>query len=163
MLFMGEEILEDKNWSDNPKHSANSLVWWDGLQSDPAMQDFMEFVTTLIRMRRHYRALTAPAVNVFHVNNAARVIGFHRWVPGVGEDVVVIGTLNERHLVDYEIGFPQPGIWREVFNSDFYESSIGHQTVGNAGEVIAADKPLHGFGHSAAIKIPANGVIVFAR
>ena len=163
MLFMGEEILEDKNWSDNPKHSANTLVWWDGLQSDPAMQDFMEFVTTLIRMRRHYRALTGPAVNVFHVNNASRVIGFHRWVPGVGGDVVVIGTLNETHLVDYEIGFPQPGIWREVFNSDFYESSIGHQTVGNAGEVVAVNRPMHGFGYSASIKIPANGVIVFAR
>jgi 1,4-alpha-glucan branching enzyme len=163
MLFMGQEILEDKNWSDNPEYNANTLVWWEGLQTDSAMQDFVEFVTTLIRMRRHCPALTGPAVNVFHVNNAARVIAFHRWVPSIGADVVVIGTLNENHLVDYEIGFPQPGIWREIFNSDFYESSIGHQTVGNAGEVVAVDRPLHGFAFSSSIKIPANGVIVFAR
>jgi 1,4-alpha-glucan branching enzyme len=79
------------------------------------------------------------------------------------QELVVIGTLNENHLVDYEIGFPQPGIWREVFNSDFYESTMGHQTVGNAGEVVTVDRPLHGFANSASIKIPANGVIVFAR
>jgi 1,4-alpha-glucan branching enzyme len=31
MLFMGEEFLEDKLWSDN-HHRADSLIWWDGLE-----------------------------------------------------------------------------------------------------------------------------------
>jgi 1,4-alpha-glucan branching enzyme len=163
MLFMGEEILEDKNWSDNPKNHGNTLVWWDGLTSDPAMRDFLEFVKTVIRLRKTHRALSGPEMNAFHVNNAARVIGFHRWLEGVGEDLVVVGTLSEVNLTGYEIGFPLAGIWREVFNSDFFESSPGHQTSGNAGQVVADGPPLHGLPSSARITIPANGLLVFAR
>jgi len=35
MLFMGQEILEDKPWSDNPRHFRNTLIWWDGLRQEP--------------------------------------------------------------------------------------------------------------------------------
>src|SRR5262249_42034881 len=28
MLFMGQEFLEDKGWSDNP-HQTDYLIWWD--------------------------------------------------------------------------------------------------------------------------------------
>ncbi|MEI8198388.1 MAG: alpha-amylase family glycosyl hydrolase, partial [Phycisphaerae bacterium] len=31
MLFMGQEILEDKLWSDDPNRSEN-FVWWDGFE-----------------------------------------------------------------------------------------------------------------------------------
>jgi 1,4-alpha-glucan branching enzyme len=163
MLFMGQEILEDKNWSDNPKEHANTLIWWDGLNSDRSMQDFREFMKAIVRLRKTHRALTGPEINVFHVDNAARVIAFHRWVAGSGEDVVVVGTLSEINLEDYEIGFPQTGAWREVFNSDFFESSPVHQTTGNGGQVVAQGRPLHGFSSSTRIRIPANGVLVFAR
>src|SRR5207253_2245417 len=37
MLFMGQEVLEDKYWSENPGYYDNTLVWWDGLGSDAAM------------------------------------------------------------------------------------------------------------------------------
>jgi hypothetical protein len=30
MLFMGQEILEDKRWSDTPRFPPASLIWWDG-------------------------------------------------------------------------------------------------------------------------------------
>jgi len=162
MLFMGEEILEDKNWSDNPEHFKNTLIWWDGLASDPAMRDFLEFVKALLRLRRGHEALTGPNVNGFHVNNGARVIAFHRWIEGSREDVVVVGTLSEGNLYNYELGLPQSGVWREVFNSDSFESSPDHQTTGNAGQVVANGPPLHGFAASAQITIPANGVVVFA-
>lgn len=163
MLFMGQEILEDKHWSDNPRNDRNTLVWWDGLTTDPAMRDFLGFVKTLIQLRKDCPALSGPEMNAFHVNNAARVIGFHRWLSGTGKDVVVVGTLSEVNLDDYEIGFPQVGVWREVFNSDFYESSPGHHTAGNAGQIVADGPPLHGLPSSARIRIPANGVLVFAR
>ncbi len=42
MLFMGQEFLEDKYWSDNPGDSAHFL-WWDGLSLDRAMSDFLRF------------------------------------------------------------------------------------------------------------------------
>jgi 1,4-alpha-glucan branching enzyme len=163
LLFMGQEILEDKNWSDNPDHSPNTLIWWDGLARDAAMRDFLEFTKAAIRLRRERPALTGPNVNVFHVNNGARVLAFHRWLEGLGQDVVVVATLSETNLDGYELGFPSAGTWREIFNSDAFESSPEHRTVGNAGQILANGGPLHGFQASSRITIPANGVLAFAR
>jgi 1,4-alpha-glucan branching enzyme len=161
-LFMGQEILVDKNWSDNPEFFTNTLVWWDGLQTDGVMRDFLEFVKAIIAIRRQHPALTGPNVNAFHVNNDARVIAFHRWLEGSGNDIVVVGTLSEFNVPSYQLGMPQPGAWREVFNSDAFESGADHHTTGNGGQIIANGPPLHGFESSAQITIPANGVVVFS-
>jgi 1,4-alpha-glucan branching enzyme len=59
MFFMGQEILEDKNWNDSPEFHPNTLIWWEGLGQDPAMQDFLQFVRAAVRLRREFR--TAPA------------------------------------------------------------------------------------------------------
>ena len=71
MLFMGQEILEDKYWSDSPDYFADSLIWWDGLSVDRRMRDHLRFVQDLIGLRRNYRALTSESIRVFH----ARVAG----------------------------------------------------------------------------------------
>jgi 1,4-alpha-glucan branching enzyme len=163
LLFMGQEILEDKNWSDNPESDGDTLIWWDGLASDSVMRDFQGCVKDLVRLRKEYSALSGPEIHAFHVNNAARVLAFHRWLSGVGQDIVVVGTLSEANLEEYEMGFPQPGVWREVFNSDAYESAPDHHTAGNGGQVVANGPPIHGLPSSARIQIPANGVLVLAR
>ena len=163
MLFMGQEILEDKNWSDNPDHMPNTLIWWDGLATDEAMRDFLEFTKAAIRLRREHAALSGPNVNAFHVNNGARVIAFHRWLQGSGQDVLVVATLSETDLHGYELGFPRNGTWQEVFNSDFFESSADRQTVGNGGRIVADGGPMHGFQASSRITIAANGVLVLAQ
>jgi 1,4-alpha-glucan branching enzyme len=51
MLFMGQEFLEDKYWSDSTD-AANLLIWWDGLRSDRGMSDYLRFMRELIRLRR---------------------------------------------------------------------------------------------------------------
>src|SRR5207248_3023939 len=98
----------------------------------------------------------------YHIHNNNRVLAFQRWLDGNGRDVVVVACLNESPFPDYQLGFPQPGTWREVFNSEFYEFS-GGPVVGNGGWVHADGPPLHDLPHSATIAIPANGVLVFAR
>jgi 1,4-alpha-glucan branching enzyme len=57
-------------------------------------------------------------VNPFHVHNQNRVLAFHRWLEGTGQDVIVGATLAEDTWYNYGIGFPFGGPWREVFNSD---------------------------------------------
>lgn len=161
MLFMGQEILEDKNWSDNPEHHEGTLIWWDGLASDRAMRDHLEFSRALIRLRRDQPALRSESTNVYHVNNASRVLAFHRWVDGLGRDVVVVATLSETTLHGYELGFPRAGEWRELFNSDFFDHFPNPRVAGNGGRVPARPQPLHGLPASAAITLPANSVLVF--
>ena len=64
---------------------------------------------------------------------------------------------------NYSIGFPIPGPWAEVFNSDVYDNFVNPVVAGNGGGVTASGPPMHGFPASASIVIPANGFVVFAR
>jgi len=162
-LFMGQEFLEDKQWSCDP--TAPNLIWWAGLDagSDPAMVNHLRFTQDLIRLRWNYPALRGENVHPFHVHDQNRVIAFHRWLEGAGEDVIVVATLAENTWYDYAIGFPFAGPWREVFNSDVYDNWVNPIVAGNGGGISASNTPLHGFACSANIVIPANGFVVFAR
>jgi 1,4-alpha-glucan branching enzyme len=100
---------------------------------------------------------------VFHVHSANRVLAYHRWIEGVGQDVVVVASLNESPLIGYCLGFPGGGRWEEIFNSDFYDPFPNPNVAGNGGWVGASGGPLDGMPTSAAITIPPNGILLFAR
>jgi 1,4-alpha-glucan branching enzyme len=162
-IFMGQDFLEDKQWSWDAT-SAN-LLWWDGLNTgvDRAMVNHLRFSQDLIRLRWNQPALRGDNVNPFHVHDLNRVIAFHRWLEGTGQDVVVVATLAERTWYNYSVGFPSSGSWTEVFNSDVYDNWVNPIVAGNGGGIVASDAPLHGLPASASIVIPANGLVVFTR
>ena len=163
-IFMGQEFLEDQQWSCDPTASAN-LIDWGGLNAgtDPSMRDHLRFTQDLIRLRWNQPALRGDNVNAFHVHDQNRVIAFHRWLEGTGNDVIVVATLAETTWYNYAIGFPFSGPWIEVFNSDVYDNWVNPMVAGNGGGISASGGPLHGFSASANIVIPANGMVVFAR
>jgi 1,4-alpha-glucan branching enzyme len=76
---------------------------------------------------------------------------------------VVIAGLNESTFWKYKVGFPQPGRWLEVFNSDVYDNWVNPLTAGNGGTITADGEPFHAMPYSAEIVIPANSILVFAR
>jgi 1,4-alpha-glucan branching enzyme len=159
---MGQEFLEDKQWSWD--RTRNLQIWWDGANgADKAMVNHLHFMRDLIRLRWRQPALRGDSVRAFHVHNDNRVLAFHRWIEGGGRDVIVVASLNERTWNGYTIGFPSGGRWLEVFNSDVYENWVNPITAGNAGAIEASGGPEHGFPASANIVIPANGLVVFAR
>jgi 1,4-alpha-glucan branching enzyme len=77
--------------------------------------------------------------------------------------VVGAATLSESTYWGYELGFPGPGFWHEVFNSDVYDNWVNPIAAGNGSSVTADGPPLHGLPCSASVVIPANGFVVFAR
>lgn len=167
MIFMGQEFLEDKPWHTNPARSE-FLLYWDGLQTDRAMIDFRRFMADACKLRRNFPALCSEGINPFFNHNVDRVIAFHRWVEGQGKDVVVVASLNESHLWTYQMPFPTGGYWREVFNSDAYDNmpldgGFNPNAVGNPTGVVADGPPLQEYLTSAAMVIPANGLLVFAK
>jgi 1,4-alpha-glucan branching enzyme len=163
MLFMGQEILEDKPWHDDIRFWSRFLVWWDGLASDRAMQDFRRFVQDLIWLRRRYPALSGEGIRVPQLHERDRVIVMHRWIEGEGRDVVVVASLNESTLDFYAVDMPGPGEWREVFNSDVYDHFPNPWAAGNAGCVRADGPPGSTYPQTARMRIPANGALIFAR
>ncbi len=163
MLFMGQEFLEDKYWTDDPDHHPGHLIWWEGLDHDRAMRDHLAFTRDLIWLRRRHPALQGEAVNPYYVHNNNRILAMHRWIEGFGRDVIVVASLNESTFDRYELGFPQAGQWFEVFNSDLYDHYPNEWVAGNGGAIEASTQPRNGMPASATIRIPANGLLVFAR
>ena len=161
-LFMGQEFLEDKPWSDNPDEGLN--IFFDGLSAqDSSMRNHLRFTRDLIALRRSLPGLNGEGVNAFLRHNIDRIIAFQRWVEGVGEDIVVVASLNEFTFYNYVIGFPGAGRWREIFNSDVYDNWVNPIVAGNGGQVFANGPAAQGLPFSASVVIPANGLLVFAR
>jgi 1,4-alpha-glucan branching enzyme len=164
MLFMGQEFLEDKQWSDDLDGHRDLLLHWAGLeQGDKQMLDHLRFTSELLGLRWRHPALRGQGFRVVHCHDANRVLAYHRWVEGEGNDVIVVVHLSTLTRTDYRIGFPGGGEWREVFNSDVYEGWVNPHVAGNGGRVVAEAEPLHHFGHSAALVLPANSILVFSR
>ena len=140
MLFMGQEFLEDKPWSDDVYHHPHLRLHWAGVEppsgqiGDRHMIDFRRCVRELIHLRHRLPALRADGFRVFHVHDANRVLAFHRWVPGEGRDVVVVANLSEHTWLDYQLGLPRSGRWEEAFNSDVYDHWVNPWAQGNGGQ-----------------------------
>jgi 1,4-alpha-glucan branching enzyme len=163
MLFMGQEILEDKQWNDNARFAPESLIWWDGLLAERTMRDQLAFTRDLIQLRLAQPALRGETLDVYHVREDTRVLAFHRWIPETGQDIVVVASLNDSTFGSYQLGFPSAGRWRELFNSDYYDTFPNPQVAGNGGSVFADGPAMHGLASSASVVIPANAVLVFGR
>lgn len=162
MLFMGQEFLEDKLWSDNPTR-ADHFIDWEAMTSDQTTIDFHRFTRDLIWLRRTQPALHKGSTNSYHLDDSNRVLAFHRWVPGEGRDIVIVMSLSESTLNDYSLGFPAPGLWHEIFNSDYYDHFPNPWVQGNNGKTMAHTPAMHGLPYSAAITIPANTILVFSQ
>jgi 1,4-alpha-glucan branching enzyme len=154
MLLQGQEFLEDRRFGD----ARENRIQWSYATSHG---DFLKFTQDAVRLRRAQPALRSSSLqNVFHVNDTDNVLAFHRWT-GWGDDLVIVVSLNNNDLASYELGFPLPGDWFEVFNGD--AGVYGGQNHGNAGKIAANGSARDGLAQSASISIPRMGVLVFAR
>ncbi|WP_158598103.1 alpha amylase C-terminal domain-containing protein [Noviherbaspirillum saxi] len=139
MLFMGQEFLEDKPWSDDPGMDERFLLYWAELDGrDRHMTDFLRFVSDAIRLRRLHAGLRGEGLRIISVDEGNRMLAFQRWVEGVGHDVVVVASLNENPLYGYRLGMPYAGTWVEVLNSDFYDHFPTPSAGGTADSSMAS-------------------------
>ena len=124
MIFQGQEFLENGYFRD-----TQALDW----TKQQTFSGILTMYRDMIRLRRNWfnntAGLSGQSLNVFHVNDAAKVIAYHRWDHGgIGDDVVVIINLANQSYESYSIGFPREGIWKVRFNSDWsgYSADFGN-------------------------------------
>jgi 1,4-alpha-glucan branching enzyme len=105
-------------------------------------------------------------VNVFHVNNADKLLAFHRWRDGgAGDDVVVVANFANRTWMPedaYRIGLPRAGTWQVRFNSDRTRYGDDYGNIGPA-SVATQDIPYDGFPCSATISVAPYSVLILSR
>ena len=158
MLFMGQEFLAADGFNDN-----QMLDWSNAWQFAGITQLYRD----LIHLRRNWfnntRGLRAQNVNVFHVNNFDKLIALHRWdVGGVGDDVVVLLNFSNKGYDNYQIGFPQSGIWRVRFNSDsnVYDAFFGNWASFDA---VANNPEIDNMPFSASIGIGPYTAVIWSQ
>ncbi len=158
MIFQGQEVLEDEYFRDTDPVDWSKRVTFGGIEA---------MYRDLIRLRRNWfdttRGLKGQHVNVHHINNTDKVIGFHRWDQGgVRDDVVVIVNLGNRSYTNYNLGFPRGGTWKVRFNSDWngyspdFANTFSYDTTAVAG-------PRDGVGFNANVGIGPYSVIILSQ
>jgi len=125
MIFQGQEFLEPLWFSDG--HPLD----WARAQINAGI---VRLYRDLIRLRRDWsattRGLRGAGIDVHHVNDADKVLAYHRWeIGGPGDDVIVLANFGDRAYASYSVGVPRAGIWRVRFNGDWpgYDASFTGQ------------------------------------
>jgi 1,4-alpha-glucan branching enzyme len=125
MIFQGQELLEGGYFSD-----TNPLDW-------SRFHDFKginKLYRDLIKMRTNVNGLTKGLIGqdteILYINNEEKVIAYHRWEEkGPRDSVVVVINFADREFKDLIIPFPQQGLWKIRFNSDWkgYDPEFGNE------------------------------------
>ena len=121
----------------------------------------------LIGLRRNLtgvtRGLCGQNIHIYHFDDGAKTIAFHRWdKQGPNDSVgVVVNMVNQNHD-DYLIGFPRAGLWKTRFNSDSYKygpNFANHPTP----DVEAREEKIDGLPCSGKINIGPYTVVIFSQ
>ena len=107
--------------------------------------------------------LSGDSTNVFHVNNQAKVVAYHRWMRGgEGDDVIVLANFSNRAFSSYIIGFPRGGRWIVRFNSDWNGYSPDFLST-PSDDTTASPVPRDGLPYSGSVGVGPYTAIVLSQ
>ncbi len=158
MIFQGQELLEDRWFSDDDP------VDWSLLDRETGT---VRLYRDLVALRRNLdggtHGLTGHHVNVQLVDDRAKLVAFHRWAHGgPGDDVVVVCNFRSEAARGFRLGVPAPGHWRVVFDSDapvYHADNSGSGAV----EYTAETEPLHGMPASLSVDVGPYSAVILGR
>jgi len=158
LVFMGTEIGQTAEWN-----SEGQVEWW--LLDHEIHRRFQTFCAALNGMYRSEPALyevdfqhTGFEWIDFHDADNS-IVSFVRRAKRPEDHLVFVCNFTPLPHKAYRLGFPEAGLYREIFNSD--AEMFGGSNMGNGGVVNVEARPSHGRPASAELIIPPLGVVVF--
>ncbi len=156
LLFMGDEFGQVREWT------HDSSLEWDVLQY-PVHHGLQGWVEQLNRLYAQ-----EPALHDFDTDpkgfewidcndNAASTISLLRKSRSPNQNIVIVCNFTPIPRLDYRLGVPAGGYWRELLNSDGKE--YGGSGMGNAGGVMAEEETVHGRPFSLSLTLPPLGAL----
>jgi 1,4-alpha-glucan branching enzyme len=158
MIFEGQELLEDRWFQDKVP------IDWSRAEDDKGI---LGMYRDLIALRRNLsgvtRGLCGQNVHLYHYDEGAKIIAFHRWdKQGPKDSVVVVVNMMDQGRDGYAIGFPRAGLWKTRFNSDSY--NYGPDFANHAtSDVDARGQGTAGLPCSGKISIGPYTVVIFSQ
>ncbi|MBM2846163.1 MAG: glgB [Bacteroidetes bacterium] len=160
LLFMGAEIGQWDEWN----HEKS--VDWILLDFD-THKGVMRWLEDLNRL---YAAEPALHQVDFHYTGfdwidfqdvAGSIISFDRKSVHEKETVIVVCNFTPVPRIGYRIGVRNPGVYRELMNSD--AETYGGSNLGNGGKVVSDPIPQHGRDHSLSLTLPPLGILFLKK
>jgi 1,4-alpha-glucan branching enzyme len=116
LLFEGQELLEDRWFQDK-----NPIDWSRAEDEHGILGMYRDMIALRRNLSGVTRGLCGQNIHLYHFDDAAKIIAFHRWDKlGPCDSVVVVVNMTNNNRDDYVIGFPRGGLWKTRFNSDSY-------------------------------------------
>jgi 1,4-alpha-glucan branching enzyme len=158
MIFQGQEFLEDGWFEDNRPLDWGKVERYAGIHL---------LYRTLFKLRRNWENQTAGLsgqhVQVFHVNEDAKIIAYQRWKEGgPGDTTVVIANFGAAPVENYAFGLPAEGVWRLRFNSDAHLFDPEFSNF-PAGDVMAGPDKRDGLPASAALGLGPYSALIYSQ
>ena len=160
LLFMGAEIGQWDEWN----HEKS--VDWILLDFD-THKGVMRWLEDLNRL---YAAEPALHQVDFHYTGfdwidfqdvAGSIISFDRKSVHEKQTVIVVCNFTPVPRIGYRIGVRNPGVYRELMNSD--AETYGGSNLGNGGKVLSDPIPQHGRDHSLSLTLPPLGILFLKK
>jgi 1,4-alpha-glucan branching enzyme len=160
MIFQGQEFVDDTPF---PFGRAQGIDW----SKQATFAGIVQMYADLVHLRRNAndvtRGLTANNVNVFHVDNGAKVVAYHRWDQGgAGDDVVVVANFSNVPYPSYRIGFPRGGTWHVRFNGDWNGYSPRFAST-PSNDTAASGGGQDGLGFSGSVGVGPYSVVILSQ
>ena len=152
LLFMGSEFAQNDEWNESA-----GLQWY--LTEFAEHQGIQKMVAELNAIYKSTAALwekdTNPEGFTWLVGNdgAANVVAFARW-DDYASALVSVTNFSPVPHENYQLPFPNAGIWREVLNTD--DPNFGGSGVSNEPVIVGASQ-------IASVRIPPLATVWFKR
>jgi 1,4-alpha-glucan branching enzyme len=159
LLFMGGEIGQWAEWN----HDAS--LDWQLLQYEEHA-GIQRWVADLNRLYRgagalHERDCEPAGFEWVDCNDSDHsLLGLIRRGWRADDEVLVVLNFTPQPRVDYRVGVPRGGYWKEVLNSDAAE--YGGGGWGNYGGVEASAEGMHGRPFSLKVTLPPLAALFFS-
>src|SRR5215469_11228971 len=158
LLFMGSEIGVWDEW--NHEHGLP----WEILHYD-LHRKLQTFVGELNKLYRSHPAFYEVDFHwagfewVDFRDVDGSTISFLRRPEGSRPFLLFVCNFTPVPRMQYRVGVPEPGLYREIFNSD--ADMFGGGNLGNAGAIMAEPVGYNNHYHSLSITLPPIAVVVF--
>jgi 1,4-alpha-glucan branching enzyme len=157
LLFMGGEIAQEREWNHD-----RQIDWH--LLDDASHAGIQQLVRDLNRIYAGEPALHARDTDpngfrwVIGDDRANSVFGYFRFGPDGTPPVLAVCNMTPVPRLDYRIGVPRAGVWRELFNSD--SACYGGSNIGNGGAIHTTSTASHGEPQSLVLVLPPLATVI---
>lgn len=158
MLFQGQEFQEEGAFT----HYAP--LDWSKVEKFTGMLQLYRHLIALRKNTYHNSAgLLGRHIDVFHADNASKLLAYHRWRDaGAGDDVVVAVNFANQLRTNYQLSFPAAGTWWVRLNSDW--EGYGKDYTNTELKSIEVTADPNNDGHFVAnITIAPYSVLIFSQ